>query len=143
MRTPKKVKQITVFIGLVVHKNKILLTKRNESELKDAHLKWEFPGGKVDYGETPQEAVAREIEEETGVKVKVGRLLPYIHTVNWEYPWGTQHTIIFGFECKYVSEKKREQDHHVDSIAWVPLNEYLSLETLPGGKEFFESLGRK
>lgn len=143
MKTPHKVKQITVFIGLVVYEGKILLTKRSESELKDAHLKWEFPGGKVDFGETPQEAVEREIEEETGVKVKVGRLLPYIHTVYWEYPWGMQHTIIFGFECKYVSEKKREHDHHVDSIAWVPLNEYLNLETLPGGREFFESLGRK
>lgn len=140
-KSPKKVKQITVFIGLVVKDNKILMVKRNEPEVKGAHMKWEFPGGKVDFGETPKEAVGRELLEETGVEVEVGRLLPYVHTSYWDYPWGVQHTLIFGYECKFLNQYARVDDHHVNSIKWVPLNEVSHLESLPGDKEFLEALG--
>ncbi|MDO8269699.1 MAG: NUDIX domain-containing protein [Candidatus Levybacteria bacterium] len=133
-------RQITVFVGLVVKDGKILLVRRNEPEVTGAHMKWEFPGGKADFGETSEEAIVRELREETGVIATVKRLLPHVQTVYWDYPWGTQHTIIFGFECEYVSSKKRKKDHHVESIAWVPLEKYYEYQTLPGGKEFFETL---
>lgn len=140
---PPSTRQITVFVGLVVKEGKILLVKRHEPEVTDAHMKWEFPGGKADFGETPEEAIVRELREEAGVVVKVKRLLPHIQTVYWDYTWGIQHTIIFGFECEYVSSEKRKKDHHVESIKWVPLEKYKEYTTLPGGKEFFESLGIK
>ena len=76
--TPKVTKQITVFVGLVVHSGKLLMVKRDEPEVKGAHLKWEIPGGKVDFGETPEESIVREIKEEIGVNVKVKGLLPTI-----------------------------------------------------------------
>jgi 8-oxo-dGTP diphosphatase len=116
------------------------MVRRNEPELKGAHLKWEFPGGKVDFGETIEEAIVREIEEETGVIVKIKRLLPCTVTTNWEYPWGIQQTLIFGFECAFKSERKRKEDHHVNEVEWVPVGEVLSRESLPGGKEFLEAL---
>ena len=141
MKTSKKVtKQITVFVGLVVFDSKILMVKRYEPECKDAHLKWEFPGGKVDFGETPEEAVVRELKEETGVLVKVKHLLPYTETVYWDYPWGVQQTLLFGFEFEYVSKKKRFVDHHVKSIRWVPIEKVSELKTLPGDLEFLSLL---
>lgn len=142
MSNPGKNKQISVFVGLVVRDGKILLVRRNEPEVEKAHLKWEFPGGKADFGETPQEAVIREIKEETGVVAKIKRLLPIVHTVNWEYAWGVQHTLLFGFECEYERQEKRTKDHHVEEVKWVPLEKFPAYESLPGGKEFFESLGR-
>ena len=138
---PRKVnKQITVIIGMVVNDGKILMVRRHEPEVPDAHLKWEFPGGKVDFGETPEEAVTRELLEETGVEVKAIRLLPYVHTTNWNYPWGIQQTLIFGYECKFINQFARVDDHHVNSIKWVSLNEVSHLESLPGDKEFLEAL---
>lgn len=133
-------KQITVIVGLVLNQGKILMVERYEPEAKDAHLKWEFPGGKVDFGETPEQTVVREIREETGVNVSVERLLPCVVTTNWEYPWGTQHTLIFGFECKYLSEEIRDKDHHVNAVEWVSLDEVLKRKNLPGAKPFLDSL---
>lgn len=135
-----KVKQITVSVGLVVRDNKVLMVRRSEPEVAGAHLKWEFPGGKVDFGETPEEAVVREIKEETGVIAKVKRLLPVTVTTNWDYPWGVQHTLLFGFECEYVSVEKRPKDHHVENVEWVEIDEVLKRDNLPGAKEFLESL---
>jgi mutator protein MutT len=105
--TPKVTKQITVFVGLVIHNEKLLMVKRFEPEVKGAHLKWEIPGGKVDFGENPEQTIVREIKEETGVKVKVKRLLPTVYTKYWDYPWGIQHTILLGYECELISEGKR------------------------------------
>ena len=133
-------KQITVIAGLVVRDGKLLMVKRNEPEAKGAHMKWEFPGGKVDFGETPEQAIVREIKEETGIVCKAKRLLPITVTTNWEYSWGIQHTLIFGFECEFVSEGKRRSDHHVDSIEWVPLNEVLKKDSLPGTEPFLKAL---
>ena len=116
------------------------MVRRNEPEAKGAHMRWEFPGGKVDLGKTPEQAIVREIKEETGVVCKVKRLLPTTVTTNWDYPWGIQHTLIFGFECEFVSEEERKADHHVDSIEWVPLNEVLNRKNLPGAKEFLDAL---
>lgn len=138
--TSKVSKQITVIVGLVVHNGRLLMVKRNEPEVKGAHQKWEFPGGKVEIGETPEQAITREIKEETGVLVRVKRLLPVTFTANWEYPWGTQQTLIFGFECEFVSEEMRKDDHHVEDTEWVNLEDVLKRENLPGAKEFLDAL---
>lgn len=138
MKSPNR--QITVFVGLVVKEDKILIVKRSEPELKAVHLKWEFPGGKVDFGETPEEAVVREIKEETGVTARVKRLLPIAQTVYWDYEWGTQQTLLFAYECGFVNEEKRISDHHVEETRWVNIEDFIKYESLPGGKEFLEVL---
>lgn len=138
--SPKVTKQITVFVALVVHGGKILLVQRDEPEVKGAHMKWEIPGGKVDFSETPEQAIVREIKEETGVKVKIKRLLPTVFNHNWDYPWGIQHTLIFCYECIYVSETKRKKDHHVAAVEWVNISEVKNRDRLPGVDFFIDAL---
>lgn len=137
-----KNKQITVVVGLVLRNGRILMLKRHEPELSDVHLKWEFPGGKVDFGETPEEAVKREILEETGIDAEVIRLLPLSFTQNWNYSWGVQQTLLFGFDCAYIKEEKRMADHHVAEVRWMDLKEVKKLERLPGVDFFIDILGR-
>jgi 8-oxo-dGTP diphosphatase len=136
----KKTKQITVFSGCVVKDGKILMSLRSEPECPEAHMKWEFPGGKADFGETPEECVAREILEETGVEVKVLKLLPKVWTSYWEYDWGTQQTFCFVYVCEFISQKEVEKDHHVEKIEWKKIEDIEKLATLPGTKEVLRLL---
>lgn len=140
MKAPNTTKQITVFVGLVIHKGKLLMVQRHEPEMKEGHLKWEIPGGKVDFGETPEEAIRREIKEETGVEVKVKRLLPVVHANNWEYPWGVQQTLLFAYECEFVSQTVKKEDHHVEEVEWVKLTDVKKLDRLPGVDFFLDAL---
>jgi len=67
--------QITVVIGVIVEGDKIFFTKRHDPG-SPYDNKWEIPGGKIDHGEQPLEAVVRELKEETGFDIKVLQLLP-------------------------------------------------------------------
>lgn len=131
-------KQITVFSGVLVKDKKVLMLQRSEVELPEAHLKWEFPGGKCDFGETPQEALKREFLEETGIEVQVNGLLPFVQTSYWNYEWGTQQTLCFIFLCEVVKEYERTEDHHVEKIAWFDFVEVYKLDSLPGTNEVID-----
>ncbi|OGH10481.1 MAG: hypothetical protein A2857_00745 [Candidatus Levybacteria bacterium RIFCSPHIGHO2_01_FULL_36_15] len=131
----KAAKQIAVFSGCVIKDGCVLMVLRNEKECPKAHLKWEFPGGKVNFGETPEKSVAREILEETGVVIKIKKLLPFVQTSYWEYEWGVQQTLCLVYLCNFVRQRKILKDHHVEKIDWIRIDEVLKLPTLPGTKE--------
>jgi len=131
-------KLIHVFTGVVKDdEGKILFVNRKEEELPNADGKWEIPGGKVDFGEKPEESLEREIFEETGYKVNAFKLLPKTWTSRWQYPDFEQHTVIMCFECKLLSKDQVIQDdHHVNEIRWIKKEELENYDCLPGVKEF-------
>ena len=105
----------------IKEKNKIFATARGYGELKGG---WEFPGGKVEPGETPQQALIREIIEELDTKIKVGEL---IDTVEYDYP--TFHLSMDCFwaevkaghlELKEAEAAKWLTKDQLDSIDWLP-----------------------
>ena len=102
-------------------KNKIFATARGYGELKGG---WEFPGGKVEPGETPQQALIREIIEELDTEIKVGEL---IDTVEYDYP--TFHLSMDCFwaevkeghlELKEAGAAKWLTKDQLDSVTWLP-----------------------
>ena len=105
----------------IKEKNKIFVTARGYGELKGG---WEFPGGKVESGETPQQALIREIIEELDTEIKVGEL---IDTVEYDYP--TFHLSMDCFwaevkaghlELKEAEAAKWLTKDQLDSIDWLP-----------------------
>lgn len=102
-------------------KNKIFATARGYGDLKGG---WEFPGGKVESGETPQQALIREIIEELDTEIKVGEL---IDTVEYDYP--TFHLSMDCFwaevkaghlELKEAEAAKWLTKDQLDSVTWLP-----------------------
>lgn len=128
----KTTKQITVFVGICIKNKKILLTQRFEPACSDAHLKWELPGGKCDYGENPADSIVREFKEETGAEVRSQSLYPYVYTHYWKYEWGTQQTFIFVYKCKFVRNVSKTKDKKIKAVQWVPLSKVLSYDLLGG-----------
>lgn len=99
----------------------IFATQRGYGEFKDG---WEFPGGKIEEGETPQEALKREIMEELDTEIKVGDL---IDTIEYDYP--TFHLSMDCFwaevtaghlELKEAEAAKWLTKDQLDSVAWLP-----------------------
>lgn len=116
--------------GVLIKGQKVLLVQRDEEECPEAHLKWEIPGGKIELGETPTEALVREFAEETGIKVQVKSLLPIIHTTYWEYAWGSQQTIVMCYTVEYLEKVSSKKDHHVKKVKWFELDKIHRLKTV-------------
>ena len=102
-------------------KNKIFATARGYGDLKGG---WEFPGGKVEPGETPQQALKREIMEELSTEIKVGEL---IDTIEYDYP--TFHLSMDCFWCKIVSGDLVLKEH--EAATWLTKEELSSVDWLP------------
>ena len=103
------------------NKNKIFATARGYGEFKGG---WEFPGGKIEAGETPEQALIREIREELDTEIRVGDL---ITTIEYDYP--SFHLSMDCFWAEVVSgnlELKEAQDakwltiEQLDSVKWLP-----------------------
>lgn len=106
---------ILVTAAIIEHKGKYLITQR----LKDSSngLRWEFPGGKLDFGEDPRNCLVREILEELGIKIKAEEIFEYSsHVYNNE-----KHIVLLGFKCKYLSGTI--QKLKINDFAWVAPNE--------------------
>ena len=73
-------KTVRVVAAIIIENDKVFATQRGYGEFKDG---WEFPGGKIEPGETPEEAIVREIKEELDTEVEVIELLD---TVEYDYP---------------------------------------------------------
>lgn len=133
-------KTIFVFNGVVVDSSgRILIENRNEKELPSADEKWGLPGGKIEFGETPEAAVVREAMEETGCKIEILKMIPLTHTSIWQYSDKKQHTIVFGYYGKLIEVSECEiHDKKINRIKWIYPNELSLYDFLPGVPEMIQ-----
>ena len=125
-------KQIEVVAAVIRRGNEIFATQRGYGEFKDW---WEFPGGKMEAGESPVEALKREIREELNATIKVGEL---IQTVEWDYP--SFHLTMHCFWCELACEALHLNEH--EAAAWLSADNLGSVKWLPADRDILVEIGK-
>ena len=126
-------KRIEVVAAIISDGNKIFATQRGYGEWKDW---WEFPGGKMETGETPEEALRREIREELATEISVDNFLT---TVEYDYP--KFHLTMHCYICKIKTGSLMLLEH--EAARWLTREELDSIKWLPADVLVVESLKRQ
>lgn len=114
-------KRLEVVAAIIRRGEQIFATQRGYGDWKDW---WEFPGGKIEPGETPEEALVREIKEELSADIHVGKLL---HTVEWDYP--KFHLTMHCYMCSLVADALHLNEH--EAAKWLTASTLSSVNWLP------------
>ena len=126
-----EMKTLIVSAGLIMKEGKILVTQRKEDS---SHaLLWEFPGGKVEEGEEPREALRRELKEELDIEVEVGAVFEVVYQHYPEYP-----VLLLSYHCRIEKGKPKPIGCH--DLRWINLNELKRLAMLPADEYIINRL---
>lgn len=119
-------KRIEVVAAIIKKGNCIFATQRGYGDYKDW---WEFPGGKMEPGETPEEALVREIKEELSTDISIDK---FLYTVDYDYP--KFHLTMHCYICSLLSDSLHLNEHgaakwlnreDIHSVNWLPADEIL------------------
>ena len=126
-------KPIRVVAAVILCEGKIFATQRGYGDFKGG---WEFPGGKIEEGETPENALKREISEELETEIAVGEL---IETIEYDYP--AFHLSMDCFWCDVVRGDLVLKEH--ESARWLDKESLYSVEWLPADVALIEKIRMK
>ncbi len=121
-----KMKNVNVVAAIIIRtdensKKNVFATQRGYGDFKDG---WEFPGGKIEEGESPESALAREIKEELATEIQVGE---YIDTIEYDYP--KFHLSMRCYACTILSGKLELLEH--ENAKWLTKETLNSVDWLP------------
>ena len=125
--------QIEVVAAIIRKDNKIFATQRGYGDFKDG---WEFPGGKVEPGETPEEALKREIREELSTEISVDN---FVCTVDHDYP--QFHLTMHCYYCSLLDDALHLNEH--EAARWLTKDQLDSVDWLPADLEVVENIKKE
>lgn len=109
-------KTIEVVAGIILdERGRIFCVQRGESSKPYISKKWEFPGGKLEAGETREEALIRELKEELRIDVD-----PFEFVITIDHPYPDFRLIMHSFKCRILSDKEPELTEHLQSKWLIP-----------------------
>ena len=118
----KKMKEITTVAGVIKNeKGEILCTLRDQGKYDYVSFKWEFPGGKIEPGESQKEALTRELHEELEIDVRIG---DFLYQVEHDYP--DFHLSMAVYECDLLSKELKINVHK--GIKWLAPKDMMTLD---------------
>ena len=123
-------KSIEVVAAVIVRGGRIFATQRGYGDFKDF---WEFPGGKIEAGESREDALKREIKEELDAEISVDS---FLQTVEYDYP--RFHLILHCFLCSLKTKKVHLLEH--ESSKWLSADELDSVNWLPADNSVIQQL---
>lgn len=110
---------IVVTAAIIHNKGKLLIAQRKKDT--DQALKWEFPGGKLEPGESPEHCLVREIKEELGLDITVEKIFDVV-----SHNYGERHIILLCYLCKLVGGRAQTLDCH--AFRWVESDELMEYD---------------
>lgn len=140
MERQKKIVPVAVAVILDKDLAQVLLQRREYTTgVEGLDGMWELPGGKIEFGEKPDQTVRREIMEELDCSIRVVRLLPHIQTNIWRFPEFDGHGLLIGYHCRIIDKGPRFDINGIDR-RWFDIGQINFTTTLPGTREFIESV---
>jgi 8-oxo-dGTP diphosphatase len=127
------VRSIRVVAAIIEKDGKIFATQRGYGDYKDW---WEFPGGKIEPGESPEEALVREIREELDTEISVG---DFLTSVEYDYP--KFHMAMDCFMCSIISGRLTLLEH--EAARWLAADELWQVKWLPSDIRVIEELEKR
>ena len=126
----RNLKTLRVVAAVIRDGDRIFATQRGYGDWKDY---WEFPGGKIEAGETPEEALIREIREELAAEIEVG---PLIQTVEYDYP-----AFHLSMDCFWCTLKEKHLTLlEAEDARWLTIKDLKSVNWLPADWDLIENL---
>ena len=129
----KQSEQVRAVAAIIRKGDKIFATQRGYGEWKDW---WEFPGGKMEAGETPEEALKREIREELSTEISVDE---FLYTVDYDYP--QFHLTMHCYLCSLMTDSLHLNEH--EAAKWLSKDELGNVKWLPADVKVVEALRSK
>ena len=126
-------KVVNVVAAIIEDNNKIFATQRGYGDFKGG---WEFPGGKIEKNETPEQALVREIKEELDTEVEVGEMLDIV-----EYDYPTFHLSMKCYWCKIITGDLLLKEH--EAARWLSKEELFDVDWLPADKSLIKQIKDK
>lgn len=126
-------KRVEVVAAVLIHNGLVFACQRGYGEFKDM---WEFPGGKVEEGECPEDALRREIREELEVEINVGELLD---TIEYDYP--TFHLSMKCYACTIAAGSPHLLEH--EAAKWLTSTQLGSVDWLPADMTLIPKIAKK
>ncbi len=121
----RKGKIQVVVVAAIRHNGKYLLTKRYNPRTKLTHNTWQLPGGGLEYNETVQEALLREIREETGLEVKIISPAIVCDSIIDKWKW---HGVIVSYVCRLATANSQiKLDKEATEYKWVTYDDALTM----------------
>ncbi len=133
--------QHVVVIALITDaQGRVLLQQRNDASIPDAHGKWELPGGMVDAGESPEQALKRECEEELGIRISVHGLVPLSQSHTWRMADGSEvATFVVCYKARILEGVPKASDAEVGAVRWYSKEELARVDFLLGVYDFIKA----
>ena len=126
-------KEIKVVAAIIQKENKILATKRGYGEFINM---WEFPGGKIESGETKEQTLVREIKEELDIEIEIDT---YIDTVEYDYP--QYHLTMHCYKCRILDGQLMLKEH--EASKWVSQDELNEIDWLAADRIVVERMRKR
>lgn len=133
-------KHIVVPFALIIKDGKVLMNLRNDPHRPEYHNKWEFPGGKVEFGETMHGNMIREVKEEVGYDVEIVKMLQHIAVESQMQKTYAYQVFLVPYVCKIVRGDGKFSDGEVLETRWFDPDDVLNYELIGENERMYREL---